>query len=302
MSAYAIGDFDELRTAVERTNGRSVPAVQALLKHIRMAKLRESELVVRYGSTLVDRQAALGDEYWSVLEQVFLAALDVDERPLAQRCLQSLNEQFPESTRVKRLVGISREAMGKYGEAEEIYKGMLEENPANQLVLKRQVCVLKAQGKIPAAIKQLNNYLKQFQADTNAWQELADLYLSVSKYEQAAFCYEELVLANPTSHINHCKLGEIYYTLGGKHIAKARKYFAQSLDLKKSNNARALHGLAACCHANMIVKDRSVRTDVTAALHEYASDELLKLYSEQSPVMLPQVEAILDTQRAAIEK
>ena len=46
----------------------------------------------------------------------------------------------------------------------------------------------------------------------------------VSKYEAAAFCYEELVLSNPTSHINHCRLGEIYYTLGGKHIAKARKY------------------------------------------------------------------------------
>ena len=57
-------------------------------------------------------------------------------------------------------------------------QGMLEENPANQLVLKRQVCVLKAQNKIPAAIKCLNNYLKQFQADANAWQELADLYLS----------------------------------------------------------------------------------------------------------------------------
>ena len=80
------------------------------------------------------------------------------------------------------------------------------------------------------------------------------------------------------------------------------RYFAQSLELKKTNNARALHGLAACCHANTTFKDRNVRADVTAALHEYASEELAKLYSEQSPTLLPKVEAILETQRAAIEK
>lgn len=45
-----------------------------------------------------------------------------------------------------------------------------------------------------------------------------------------------------------------------------------------------------------------MRADVTAALHEYASEELTKLYSEQSPNLLPKVEAILETQRAAIEK
>lgn len=42
-----------------------------------------------------------------------------------------------------------------------------------------------------------------FQSDAAAWQELAELYLAISKYEAAAFCYEECLLTNPTNHIFH---------------------------------------------------------------------------------------------------
>ena len=59
-----------------------------------------------------------------------------------------------------------------------------------------------------------SRFLEKFQADASAWQELANIYLSLSKYDLAAFCFEELIIGNPTNHINHCRLGEIYYTLG----------------------------------------------------------------------------------------
>ena len=34
----------------------------------------------------------------------------------------------------------------------------------------------------------------------------------------AAFCYEELVLVTPSDHVVHCRLGEVYYTMGGELI------------------------------------------------------------------------------------
>lgn len=33
--------------------------------------------------------------------------------------------------------------------------------------------------------------------------------------QAAAFCYEELVLVTPSDHVVHCRLGEVYYTMGG---------------------------------------------------------------------------------------
>ena len=37
-------------------------------------------------------------------------------------------------------------------------------------------------------------------------------------FQAAAFCYEELVLVSPSDHIVHCRLAEVYYTMGGAVI------------------------------------------------------------------------------------
>lgn len=37
--------------------------------------------------------------------------------------------------------------------------------------------------------------------------------------QAGAFCYEELVLISPSDHVVHCRLGEVYYTMGGKSTA-----------------------------------------------------------------------------------
>mmetsp|Transcript_5027 Transcript_5027/g.12061 ORF Transcript_5027/g.12061 Transcript_5027/m.12061 type:complete len:135 (+) Transcript_5027:520-924(+) len=80
--------------------------------------------------------------------------------------------------------------------------------------------------------------------DVEAWQELADLYLSEMQLEHAKFCYEELILHAPQNYIYHLKYAEILYTLGD--FVTARKYFAQSLELNKDGNLRALFGLNMC--------------------------------------------------------
>ena len=130
-------------------------------------------------------------------------------------------------------------------------------------------------------------------------------YLSMSKYDAAAFCLEECALHDPMNHILHCRLGEVYYTLGIEYFATARKYFAQSLEIKPKGNARALHGLAGCCHAmacsaDKMSREQSGRPEVTAALHEHASAELGALYRKGSGPMAPVLEALLELQRSDI--
>jgi hypothetical protein len=50
---------------------------------------------------------------------------------------------------------------------------------AVQEALKRKVAIAKASGKDP--VEPLNEYVRIFPADEAAWQELAEVYLSVEK-------------------------------------------------------------------------------------------------------------------------
>jgi tetratricopeptide (TPR) repeat protein len=146
----------------------------------------------------------------------------------------------------------------------------------------------------------------QFSADASTWQELADLHLSMNKYDSAAFCFEELILHDPMNHLLHCRLGEIYYTLGRESLPGARKHFSQSLEIKRKGNPRALHGLAACCHAiaedTKLSKEAKGPSEVNAALHNYASTELRKLYSQHQQALVEPLGKVLQMQAAAIEE
>ncbi len=48
-------------------------------------------------------------------------------------------------------------------------------------------------------------------SDTEAWGELADMYLAQGDYKHAAFCTEELMLANPRNHLVHERFAEVWY-------------------------------------------------------------------------------------------
>ena len=61
-----------------------------------------------------------------------------------------------------------QEATGDLERATQLYDELLEASPANLLVLKRKVSILKAQGKIPEAIQALNEIIKTFQCDESS--------------------------------------------------------------------------------------------------------------------------------------
>lgn len=161
---------------------------------------------------------------------------------------------------------------------------MLEVAPANTLAMKRRVCVLKAQGKLRAAAKCLNEFLTQFQGDVSAWRELADLQQALGQHAAAAFSFAELIAASPQNFLYHRQYAELMYTLGGAdNLRTARKYYAQSLEIKPRGNARALLGLCMC--ANALAADGGAQRDaedasINAQLHAYGSAGLARSHHE----------------------
>lgn len=294
-------NFEVSKAEVER-KPKSAAAIMELLKCMRVHRIRDSRLVVRFGGAAVRKMLGqLGDDKWAIYEQVFIAALDTGDDELANGCLAALMAQFKDSSRVKRLVGLQSEAKREFKAANETYDELLEANPCNALALKRRVALLLGQGKAKEAVGELNELLEQYHGDVTAWQCLADLYLGMSKYDAAAFCFEELLLHDPMNHVLHCRLGEVYFTLARPgDLANARKYFSQSLEVKTRGNVRALHGLAACCAAIAEDPKQAGRAEVNRALHEHASSELRALYRKQCPDLVLRLEATLDEQRAVI--
>ena len=207
-----------------------------LLNFIRRKRLRVPGLVLEHGESLLRASSyTLGDDAWSLREQVFQAALDLHQYAVADTMLESLKDKFPDSKRVLLLVGLREESMGEFEEALKVYNHLLEDNPANGLASKRKVCVLKATGMDKEAIATLNAHLLVFAGDTSGWQELADLHLKRGALRQAMFCYEELLLAEPVNHMYHTKYAEMVYTAGAADgvdaYRLARSHFAQAVQL-----------------------------------------------------------------------
>lgn len=80
-------------------------------------------------------------EIWIILEQVYVAAITVGDHELADKCLNKLVQQFPNSVTVKRLIAMGYEAKGELAKASETYKAILEEAPGDVATMKRQVSV-----------------------------------------------------------------------------------------------------------------------------------------------------------------
>jgi hypothetical protein len=57
-------------------------------------------------------RAALGDDYWAVLEQMVVASLACGKPDVAAKCFEVLDAKFPGSTRVRRLYGLVLESRG----------------------------------------------------------------------------------------------------------------------------------------------------------------------------------------------
>ncbi|KAF4317012.1 hypothetical protein BBO99_00008320 [Phytophthora kernoviae] len=285
-------EFEQKLSAAEQ--GGAFDRCVELLQYVRKEKLREPRAVASIGKLLVTKHSwGLGGEAWAVYEQTCIAALDVHDDELAETCLKALQTKFPGSSRVARLEGMFLEQRGEFAKALAMYDELLEANPANALVLKRKIAVLKAQKKTADVVTALNEFLRSFGTDLAAWTELGETYLSLGAYRYAAFCYEELVLLNPMDSIFHSRLADIYSTIGGlDNLLTARKHYAHSIELNKKQNLRAYFSLVICTKA--ITAQRSYRADqdddgINERLQKFALDYIQDFYSANASQELAEI-------------
>ncbi|KAJ9558085.1 hypothetical protein OSB04_012699 [Centaurea solstitialis] len=255
------------------------------LSLVRKLKLRRSDKVLNHGLTILNdpkKRSALGPDEWTLYEQVAIAALDCQSLEVAKDCIKVLQKKFPESKRVGRLEAMLLEAKGSWAEAEKAYSSLLEDNPLDQVISMRRVAMAKARGDILGAIEWLNKYLEIFMADHDAWRELAEIYVSLQMYKQAAFCYEELILSQPMIPLYHLAYADVIYTIGGlENLQTAKKYYASTVELTGGKNTRALFGICLCTSA--IAQLTKGRNNEDKEISGLAAAALEKDYKQSSP-------------------
>jgi tetratricopeptide (TPR) repeat protein len=205
-------------------------------------------------------------ERLAALEQVCIAAYDLGDIDIAERCLMELEARLamtagsggatgdnipPMGMRYKLLLALRHESLYEYHEAIGIYTTMLRENPANSYAAKRKYCCVLAttssssSSSIEGAIQELNEYINDHPGDIAAWYQMSQHCLSLCDYTSAAYCLEEVILGSPLDSTLHCQLAELYCTLGGVEYSKlARKHMCMAIHIEP-NNLRAWYGLLA---------------------------------------------------------
>eukprot|EP01126_Amoeba_proteus_P035325 TRINITY_DN3559_c0_g1_i2.p1 TRINITY_DN3559_c0_g1~~TRINITY_DN3559_c0_g1_i2.p1 ORF type:complete len:240 (-),score=33.65 TRINITY_DN3559_c0_g1_i2:588-1235(-) len=155
---------------------------------------RQSQLVYDCGMALEKSRISLGEDEWTILEQLVIAAIDVGEFPRSQTWLARLSKRFPSSTRVQRLKGMQCEAKGEWERANGIYSKLLEIDPADFLTMRRKACLLSSKGEKIKAIEMFVKYLQVFMSDYDVWNHLGSLYLEEQMcVEHETECTREII-------------------------------------------------------------------------------------------------------------
>ena len=270
-----------------------------VLKYIRIHKLRESELVLHHGSQLLfttntttttpttttntktpafqfshQYQTRIG--YYTILEQVCLAALDCHKYNIAECCLSELeqelslhhaaataspspvvvvtdhgetntgNDKSPmtsiplssTSIRYQLLRARYYEAMGDIESAQQIYTTLLQHNPSNTIAAKRQYTIVKSQPNHELqSIESLNHYI-----DTH------------SCYNDSSIFYE--------LYIQYKNIGQYGYCI---YCLQQVLYIMSAIRNADTIHMSLLHCELAECYITSIDDDTSTTTTTTTA-------------------------------------
>src|SRR3989338_2131250 len=181
--------------------------IKACLRELRQWGLFQPLLTAHYAPQVLETSwwLTLRSEKWSIIEQLCVALIDLRDFEKAQFYLIQLQNRFPGSQRVSLLKGLLLESQTDANQIEAHYAKLLDSDETDEGALKREISIHKSAGNIPLAIESLTGYLSAFMADTEAWKELASLYISIQRFRQAAFCLEELILASP-ENFHYCNL------------------------------------------------------------------------------------------------
>lgn len=280
------GEYEDLISKASTSNSAAIE----LLQSMRTNKIRQPELVIQHGGRLLKNcPGKLGDELWTLYEQVFLAALELGADEWRDFSIKKLLKRFPDSMRVERLKGMYKESLQEWAEAKKIYEGILVEKPEDTLAHKRLIAMHKQRGEPTEAIHAINTYLETFCTDADVWHELAELYIEVGSLQRATYCFEELILSNPRSMYHLLTYAELLYSTGDLQLS--RKYYCLACHLD-GECLRALWGLL-LISAEIEKNEKDKQSAKISELQVFAGERIKNIYSSLGVTGKPAL-ALLD--------
>jgi len=218
------------------------------LANYRSRSTRNSADVVEKGEFALKNNGLrkMGDDAWSFLEQLALAAMDTARYDLADDCINRLDEKFPESPRVDCLRGIRIESTGRLKEALDYYEEALEVDEGNAAFWKRKIAVYRQMGEVDKCIEELGKYLDTFYTDAGAWLELADLYASLNSYTHSLQSLSHAMVVAPQNPFYVLQAAETAYT--ASDVPLATRYYLRAIEMADDGGVarRAWFGVKLC--------------------------------------------------------
>nr|GAT43275.1 predicted protein [Mycena chlorophos] len=266
------------------------------LSAFRANNSRSSQETFKQAKTIIRAAGKTGDDGWAVLEQLFLAAMDLGKLDVADECLKQLSQRFPDSPRVEILTGIRMEATESPDVALQFYNSLLQTDSSNGAAWKRKISVLRRTGKVEKAVEELTQFLDTFYTDVDGWLELADIYSTCNLYTQSLQALSHVLLLASQNPFYFQQFAETAYTAGD--IPLALKYHLIVTDMCERDvddpkntpptglAVRAWMGVKLCAHRIILDSPPSVSGTVTPKsinlLEQLAVERVLAAYTSGS--------------------
>lgn len=203
-------------------------SVESFLTFVNINKIKDDALVVALGAKCRQKHgSAMGDSFWTILEQTAQAALRIGDVKEASACYDALSKKFGESSkRVQRLQLQIEEVKGDKTKAESGYTAETSEpaegeepKPPAPAAQKRLIALALSKNQTDKALRLLRDYVEGIgAADYEAWLELCELNVSKGALPQAIFCLEEMVLLDPSNAATHTRLAHLLCVHYGKYV------------------------------------------------------------------------------------
>jgi tetratricopeptide (TPR) repeat protein len=120
--------------------------------------------------------------------------------------------KYPKAIKTMRMLAMFYEMQGEVAKAQEILLDMISEDPSDGQTVKRLVSLYRDMNMETQAIQVLNKHIEMNQENSEAWIELADIYLQKQNFTKALFCYEELLMHQPKNYIVNLRYAETLYS------------------------------------------------------------------------------------------